>query len=163
MLGGGVEIVIVGGDAGLLELAGCLVGQLPQGHAHLHAEFFHVPDNLENGCKLGLSLADALPGGPHAEAPGSGSLGLTGLGEDGLAIHQPFGFHAGVVAGALGTVGAVLAASAGLDAEEAAKLNPFAFPPMGPLRFPGLFQQIEKGLAINSRKFGESFGGRGPQ
>jgi hypothetical protein len=116
MLRGSIEIVIIGRDAGILELAGRLIGQLAQRDTNLHAELLHVPDNIENRFKLGFSFPDSFPSGSHAKASGPRGLGLPSLGENVLAFHQPFGFYSGAISGALGAVTAVLTTAPGLDA-----------------------------------------------
>jgi hypothetical protein len=155
--------VVVSSDASLLKMAGGLVGKLTQGHTDLHAQFFYVANNIQYGFELSLALPDSLPGGSHAEAAGAGSFGLPRLCKDGLTIHKPFGLYAGVVAGALGTVGAVLAAPAGFDAQKPAKLNSLFVTPVSAMGFPGLLKKIKERLVVDPGKFGKSLGAGRPQ
>jgi hypothetical protein len=62
-----------------------------------------------------------------------------------------FGVDARLVAGALGAVGAILAAAAGFDAQKGAKLN-FVVLPVLEVNVAGLLDKVKKRLRINLLK-----------
>ena len=117
VFGRGVEIVIVGGDPCLFELAGGLIGELAERDTNLHAELFDVANDIQNRLKLGLSFLHPFPGRTHTEAACAGGFGLTRLRKDVLALHQSLGFDSCVVASALGAVATIFAASTRFDTE----------------------------------------------
>jgi len=119
----GVEVVVVRGQAGLLELAGLLLVDHAQRDADLHAHGAHAGDHLLDVLEGGLAAAHVAPGGAHAEARAAVLLGDAGGGEHVLDGAHAGGPEAGVVARGLGAVGAVLAAAAGLDVHERAHLD----------------------------------------
>ena len=108
--------MIVGGHSGIFELAGRLIGELAQCDAHLHAELFHVPHDIENRLELSLAFADPLPGSPHAEAPSACNFGHACFREYSIPLHQRLGFYPCCVARALGAVTAVFATTPRFDA-----------------------------------------------
>ena len=63
----GVQIVVVGGETGLLELLRLGRVEHPQGAADLHASGGDGADHFEHAVKF-LTVANLPPGGTHAEA-----------------------------------------------------------------------------------------------
>ena len=108
--------MIISSDAGIFKLTSRLIGELPEGDANFHAELFHITNNVQDRFKLSLSLFDPFPSGSHTKASRPGVFGVSGFRENRLPIHQTFRLHPGIVAGTLGAVAAVLAASPGLNA-----------------------------------------------
>src|ERR1700676_3524381 len=94
--------------------------------ADLHSELTYPPHNLEHLLKFRIPLPDTFPRRTHAKS------GRTALSSPAshlkhlVRIHQPFGPDTRVVSGALRTISAVFAASAGLNTEQRAELH-FAF------------------------------------
>ena len=140
----GVEIVIVGGDARLAELPRRLGRELPERDADLHAELgsprgpSRAPSANFASCsvtprqaapmqKRVLPLARARSAVSRMRASGSERLAL----------------QAGVVVGALGAVGAILAAAAGLDAQQRAELH-LVLRPVGAIDLARLRDQVEE-------------------
>ena len=87
VFGRGVEVVIVGGDPCLFELAGGLIGELAESDTNLHTELFDVANDIQNRLKLSLSFLHPFPGRTHTEAACAGGFGLTRLRKDVLALH----------------------------------------------------------------------------
>ena len=119
----GVEVVVVGSEAGLLELLGLLGVQHAKGAADLKAHAVDATDHVEDVSEGVLLVAQLAPRGAHAEAGGTSLLGPPGGLEDLLHLHGGGGLDEGLVAGGLGAVRAVLHATAGLDGEEGALLH----------------------------------------
>ena len=71
VLGRGVDVVVVGGHAGLAEFLRLDLAELAEGHAHLHAKFPDVADDVEDLLEPAGAIADALPGRAHAETGGT--------------------------------------------------------------------------------------------
>ena len=148
MLGRGVDVVVVGGEAGVLEFAGFDVAELAERDADFHAEFADLADGFEHGVELGIAVANAFPCGSHAEAGGAVFAGGLGDGHDLIDGHEAFFFEPGVVVGALGAVAAILAAAAGLHAEECAKLD-LVFRPEFEKNTPTFLDEIEEGTVVD--------------
>mmetsp|Transcript_30951 Transcript_30951/g.77891 ORF Transcript_30951/g.77891 Transcript_30951/m.77891 type:complete len:458 (-) Transcript_30951:87-1460(-) len=126
VLGGRVDVVVVAAQAGDLELLRLLLGEHPQGRAHLHAEAadlgHHVQDALE---LLGADLGGAPPRSAHAKARAPRVLGAEGHLEDAVEVHELLRLEARVLApaAALRAVGARLGAAPRLDGEQRALLH----------------------------------------
>lgn len=134
VLGGGVEVVIVGGDACIAELF-CLFGtEFAEGDADFHAELRDVAYDVEDLLEALRSAADAAPCCAHAETCGAGGFRSARAFHDGVERKEAFGLDARVVAGRLGAIGAVLGAAACFDGEEGAELD-FGFVPVGNVDF----------------------------
>ena len=149
--------MIVGGHACFLELASLLVTELAEGDADLHAELAHLADGLEHRLETAVAGFHTLPRRAHAEAGGAALAGLLGKRKDLVASHELSGLHAGVIAGALGAVGAVLAASARLHAQQGAELDIILVPILQMDRA-GALDQVEKRAAVDLFKLGHGDG-----
>ena len=68
ILGRGVDVVIVSGDAGFLELARFGRAELAERDADFHAELADFADGAEHLLELRVALAHAFPRRAHAEA-----------------------------------------------------------------------------------------------
>ena len=148
MLGGGIDIVIVGGEAGLLELAGLNVSELAEGHADFHAKLGHFAHGFDHGFKFRVAIAHALPCGSHAEARGAIRPGALGHRKYLCGAHEGFFLEARIVVGALSAVAAILAAAASLHAEQGAELD-FVFRPEFE-KYPAAFlNQVEEWAVVN--------------
>ena len=123
MLGAGVEVVVVGGEAGLGQALGLGVGEHAGGDAGLQAQLAHAPHHLEHGLKGG-AVADFAPGPAHAEALGAGVLGGPGPFQHGGHLQVGAAVEVAAVVHGLGAVGAVLLAAAGFHTEEGGQLHP---------------------------------------
>ena len=66
-LGRGVEVVVVGGQTGIAERVGLLLGQHAERAARLHAQTANHPHHLEHAFEL-RTVGHVAPGGAHAEA-----------------------------------------------------------------------------------------------
>ena len=152
-LGRGIEVVVVGGDAGFLELAGFDGGQVAEGDADFDAELGDVADDVQDMLELGLAVADAAPGRAHAEPGGAVVDGCFGCGHDLAFFHQRGERQFAAVAGALGAVAAVFGAAARLDRQERAELDLIHFP-MFQVDAAGLLDEGEKGLFVDALKLG---------
>src|SRR5204862_3033283 len=64
----GVDVVIVSGDAGFLELARLGERELAERDADFHAELAHFADRAEHLLKLRVAITHALPRRTHAKA-----------------------------------------------------------------------------------------------
>ena len=117
----GVEVVVVIVEAGLFQLLRLRFGQHAERHAGLEAKGFDPLDHRANSVEI--AILGRAPGGAHAKAAGAGIACGTRLGEHLVERHQLLGIHAGVVMGALRTIGAVLGAAAGLDREQRRHLH----------------------------------------
>ena len=159
VLGRCVDVVVVGGDAGILQLAGLLIAELAESHTDLHAELADLTNGLEHRVKAGIPRLHPLPGGSHAEACRAALSGLLGYRQDLGATHELAGLDSRVVARALGAVGAILTATACLDAQQSAELNVVLIPV---LQMDGarLLDEIEEGRAIDFLETGEGDGVR---
>ncbi len=154
VLGGGVEVVVVGGDAGIAELYGFIGAEFAEGYADFHAEFRDVADDVEDLIEALCAAADTTPSSAHAEAGGAGSGGGLCAFEDVAFSHEAFGFDAGFVAGGLCAVGAVFGAPAGFDGEEGAELD-FGLGPVLLVDFTGFLDEIEEGEGVEVLEFRE--------
>jgi hypothetical protein len=150
----GVDVVIVGGDPGGAELARGLGREFAKRDADFHAELAHGADRFEDRLELGVVLRDAAPCRAHAEAGAAvGPCALGGF-EDAVEWKERLLFEAGVVMGALGTVGTILAATAGLDTQERAKLH-LMLRPVSAISLAGLLKQVEKGQVVKRAEGGQ--------
>jgi len=150
----GIDVVIVGGDAGGFELAGFGVAELTEGDADFHAKGADLADGFEDLFEAGITGADPFPCGTHAETGGTGGACGFGAFEDGFAGEETFGSDTGLVAGTLGAVATIFAAATGFDTEKAAELD-FIGRPMVLGDRAGLLQEIEEGAVIEGLKVGE--------
>ena len=115
----GVEVVVVGGEAGVLESSGLVGGKHSQRDARFHAEVAHFANHFQDGVELGPVLW-ASPGGAHAEARCAAIASLVSAAT--LTSATPIkrlAFNRRLVVGALRTIAAILGAAAGLDAQQA--------------------------------------------
>jgi hypothetical protein len=123
VLARGVDVVVVGREARLLELVGLLAVQHAGGDAGLHAERAHAAHHLEHLVELAAVLLGAAPRGAHAEARRAELLGLPRLLEHGVHAQQRLGLEARLVPRALRAVAAVLGARARLDGQQRGQLH----------------------------------------
>jgi len=114
--------VVVVIEPGPFESFRLVFAQHAEGGAAFQAQrldpFDHCADVNEVGI-LGLP-----PGGAHAVPRRPTFAGLFGLGQHVGHGHRLFGLDAGIVAGRLRAIGAVLGAAAGLDRQKARHLHP---------------------------------------
>ncbi len=157
MLGRGVHVVVVGGDTGFLEVGGFFRAEFAEGDADFHAELGNVAHDVEYLVEFLGAFAHAFPRRAHAEAGGAVRTGGEGAFHDLLLRHELLRLHARGVAGALGAVAAVFAATAGLDAQKGAKLH-FVAGPVFIMHGACLLEEVEEGLVINAVKLGEGHG-----
>ena len=115
--------MIVRGDTCLLELAGLFVAELAEGDTDFHPELADLADGFEHGVEAAVARLHPFPCGTHAEARGAALPGLFGHGEDVIAGHEFPGLDSGIVAGALGAVGAILATPSGFHTQQRTELN----------------------------------------
>lgn len=141
----GVEIVIVGCDAGGFELPGGGWRQRTERDANFQAKLTDRPDDFENGFELPGAFTDAFPRGPHAEARRTAAFGAARHRQDFVKAEQFFRFHVGVIPGTLGAVRAIFAASPGLEADQCAKLDFVVFPVLE-INLAGLLDQVKQRL-----------------
>ena len=125
MLGAGVEVVVVGGEAGLRQALGLGVGEHAGGNAGLEPQLPHAPHHREHGLEGG-SVADFAPGPAHAEALGAGRFGGPGPFQHRSYLQVGAAVEVAAVVHGLGAVGAVLFAAAGFNAEQGGELHPVA-------------------------------------
>ena len=117
----GVDVVVVVVEPGGLECRRLLAAEHAQRGAGLEAERLHFADH--RGDLGDVAVLGRTPRRAHAEARGTGGLGLPGLLQHRLGAHQLRGIDPGVVALRLRTVGTVLRAAAGLDRQQGADLH----------------------------------------
>ena len=122
LLAAGVEVVVVRVATRFLQTARLVRSEHAQRAAGFHAEMFHAANHLQHAVEL-RPVLDLAPGRAHAEACRAGLARLSRRREHFVGREQRLGLHAGLVAGRLRAVGAVLGASAGLDREERAELH----------------------------------------
>ncbi len=142
-LRGGVQVVIVVVQPGLLEFSGLLVGQHAQGEAGLHAEVMHGADHLDD--VIQIFIRGVAPGGAHAEAACPLLFCDIGCFDHILHRQQLLRFQLGAVFAALRAVTAILGAGAGLDADQAGGLYCIGIK-VCPVCALGLKQQVVEGL-----------------
>ena len=106
----------------LLETGGLGFADHPEGAADFEAEFLHARDRVQHAVEL-LAIVHAAPGSAHAEAGRAAGLGLTGIDENRLRLHEGFALEAGLIVDRLRTIGAVFGAGAGLDRLQRAELH----------------------------------------
>ena len=140
--------MVVGGHAGVLQLARLLVVQLTEGHADFHAELAHFAHGLEHGLETPIPRTNTFPGRTHAKTRRSVRLGGVRMREDFLRAHERLGFEIRVVVRALRAITAILAACAGLDAQQRAKLH-LASGPMPLVGAASLRDEIEKRAIVD--------------
>ena len=144
VLGAGVEVVVVGREAGFGQTFRLLVGEHPRGHAGFHPHAAHPSHHLEHRLK-GSAIADLPPGPAHAEAISSGFLGGPGPLKHRLHLHLGFkGRHVTAVVDRLRAVGTVFFAAPRFHAQQRGQLHPVArvgFPMHGL----GLPEQLHQG------------------
>ena len=118
----GVQVVVVEVEPGLAQPHRLMRREHAEGHTRLKAGGLDRGDHLEDAVEL-RSVAHLSPGGAQTEAVGPVGLGGPGRLDDGLHTHQRLVVDAGGVVSRLGTVGAVLRAATGLDAQQRCALN----------------------------------------
>ncbi len=148
MLGRGVDVVVVGGEAGFLELAGLDVTELAEGNTHFHAKLADLAHGLEHHFKLRVAVADALPCRTHAEAGRAIFPRRASHGQNLVHRHEALFFQACVVVRALGAITAILAATAGLYAKQRAKLD-LVFRPELQKNPAAFLNEIEEGTVVD--------------
>ena len=96
---GGVEVVVVCGQAGVLQFLGLVLVDHAEGDTDLHVHLSDTRDHLLDVLETGLAAAHVTPGGTHAEAGTTVGFGITGLGKDIVDRAHLGGLEAGVVLG----------------------------------------------------------------
>ena len=115
--------MVVSRESGILEILGLVLIDHAQGHAHLHVQLADARDHRLDVLQTGLPTPHVPPGGTHAEPSAAVGFGVAGFLQHVLDGRHLGGLEAGVVARGLRTVGAVLAAPAGLDVHQGAHLD----------------------------------------
>ena len=105
---GGVEVVVVGGDACVAELSGFIGAELAEGDADFHVERGHVAADIEDFIELFGAAVDAFPSGAHAEASGASFFGGACVLHHLFAFHEDMAFEFGFVFCGLSAIRAVL-------------------------------------------------------
>src|SRR5439155_243200 len=100
------------------------------------------------------AVAHAAPRRTHAETRAAVFPRAPRHSEHVLGFHQALRPHAGRVARALGAIAAILAATAGLDREQRAKLHLTGFP-VFEVNVTRPLDEIEKRLLVNLLQLGE--------
>ena len=117
----GVEVVVVVVEACRLETPRLWLVEHAKRGAGLEPDrldaFDHRADLIE------IALLGLAPRGAHAEAAGARTFRRARLGHDGIDAHQLLRLHAGLVMGALRTIGAIFRTAAGLDRDEGRHLH----------------------------------------
>ena len=119
----GVQVVVVGREPGLFQVLGLVLIDHAQRHADLHVHLADARDHRLDVLQTGLPTPHVPPGGTHAEPSAAVGFGVAGFLQHVLDGRHLGGLEAGVVARGLRTVGAVLAAPAGLDVHQGAHLD----------------------------------------
>src|SRR5215813_6606058 len=112
----GVEIVVVVVEAGHLETPRLARRQHAARGAGLEPDRFYAYDHLAHVVEV--AVFRLAPRRSHAEAARGRALRRPRLGDDGIDAHQPFRLHRRLVVRALGAIGAVFRADAGLDRDQ---------------------------------------------
>ena len=128
--------------------------QLAERDADFHAELATSRTVSSTGLNFGVVLRHALPRRAHAEARAAVGPGALRRGQDRRQRRQRLLLQAGVVMGALGAVGAVLAAAAGLDAHQRAELH-LVLRPVGAIGLARLLDQVEERQVVKGAEGGQ--------
>lgn len=154
MLRRGVDVVVVSGNTGFLQLMSLRAAQLAESHAYFHAEFGHATDAIEHAFKARISGSHALPRGTHAEAGAAVFLGAFGDFLNRLWRHQRFALHAGIIPGALRAIATVLRATTRLDGKKRAELH-FVLFPMVQVNLARPADEVEKRRIVDGLELSE--------
>lgn len=142
VLGAGVEVVVVGGEARVGQPGRLGSGEHAGGHAGLQPQLAHAPHHLQHRLKGG-AVANVAPGPAHAEAVGTGITGSPGPRQHRLHLQLRTPRDIAAVVHGLGAIGAVLLTAAGLDAQQGGQLHPVARVG-GPVHLLGLPEQVHQ-------------------
>ncbi len=112
-------VVVV--EAGGLETPRLALREHAERGAGLEPDRFDARDHLAH--LVEVAVLRLAPGRPHAEAARARVFRRPRLGDDGVEAHQLFRLDRRLVVGALGAVGAVFRAAAGLDRDEGRNLH----------------------------------------
>lgn len=121
VLAGRIEVVVVGIEASLFEAERLLGRQHAEGDARLESFGLDPPDHLQDSLE-GRALFRAPPGSTHTETGRAFGLRLPSRLDHFGHLHHRFGSERPVVR-RLGTVSAVLLATARFDTEQRAELD----------------------------------------
>ncbi len=121
-LAAGIEVMVVGVESGFLEPLGLRFGQHAQRAAHLQPQLANGRNHLQHFVEMAV-VAHLAPSGAHAKAGAARLLGLARSFEHRVELQQAMPVDAGMVAGRLRTIGAVLGTAAGLHRQQCAKLH----------------------------------------
>ena len=149
--------MIVGRDAGLLQLTSFLITELSEGNADLHAEFADFANRFEHGVESAVAGFHSFPCGSHTETGGATFACFPGQGKDIVTSHELPGLDPGIVTCALCAVGAILAAPPGFHAQQSAELDCILVPVLE-LNRAGTLDEIKKRAAVDILKLGEGDG-----
>ena len=139
---GRIQVVVVIIEPGFRQLLRLLRAQHAESHAAFQAQF---PHSLDHGDHIGhVPLLGRAPGRAHAEPGGATFPGSPRLLQHLFNLHQLLDFQARVIAGALGTVGAVFRTGAGFDGKQSAHLHLIRVK-ITPMNTLGLEQQVVEG------------------
>ena len=120
---GGVEVVVVCGQTGILQFLGLVLVDHAESDTDLHVHLADAGDHLLDVLQTGLAAAHVSPGGTHAEPGAAVGFGIASLGEHVVDGAHLGSLQSGVVLRGLGTVRAIFTTSSGLDVHESAHLN----------------------------------------
>ena len=121
-LGRGIEIVVVGAEAGLFQALGLGFGKHAKCAADFQIERGDAADHFQYAVEI-LAVIDLTPGRAHAKSRGAFGFRAPGRVEYLGGAHQLLACYAGFVMRALRAIGAIFRATAGLNREQAAKLD----------------------------------------
>ena len=151
-LGAGVEIVVVGGEAGLGQPRRLMGLEHAEGDAGLHADGVDSAHHLDHGVELG-AVAHLAPCRAHAEARGAGRLGLGRRRHHLGRVHDLVAgqLHLGMV-GRLRAIAAILRTAAGLDRKQAGALDGVGVVMLA-VNAAGAVDQVEQRRLVDRQQF----------
>mmetsp|Transcript_46281 Transcript_46281/g.68250 ORF Transcript_46281/g.68250 Transcript_46281/m.68250 type:complete len:327 (-) Transcript_46281:419-1399(-) len=123
MLRTSIQIMIVRGEAGFLELLGLRGVEHSEGAAYLETHGVHAAYHFENVAECSFFVSHFAPCGSHAKAGGPGFFGAGGGFEDCLYLHGRCWLDKCLMPRALTAIRTILRASARLDTQQGALLH----------------------------------------
>jgi len=154
-LRGGVQVMVIGVEAGLFEALSLGGRQHTEGSANLEAQAAYLANHFEDGLEGG-ALPHLPPGGPHTKAGGPCFFGFAGGLEDFFQRHEFLHRECAGVAYGLGAIGAVLGAAAGFNGEQAAQLDGVPGAKHSAVYGHGLKNQVHEGQVVQGAYFLEA-------
>src|SRR5579872_2467296 len=150
-LGRGIQVVVIGGKACLLQLPRLVWSEHSQRAADFNVQRGHCSHRFQHRIEF-WSLRRLPPGRSHTEPRRPIGLGGTGSGEDLIGIHEFLPFDPGAIVRALRAVPAIFRTAASLNGEQTAHLHLIGWMKfaMDLLRQK---QKIEQGLIVDPGNF----------